>query len=44
MRLCFALPSKQLIRDGVAALARVCYEATGIPEQSANIRRSGPTG
>ena len=27
------------IRDGVAAFARVCYEETGIPEQSANIRR-----
>ena len=34
------LPSKEVIRDGVAALARVCYEQTGIPEQSANIRRT----
>jgi 2-aminoadipate transaminase len=40
MRLCFALPSKEVIRAGVATLARVCYEQTGIPEQSANIRRS----
>ena len=40
MRLCFALPSKDVIRSGVATLARVCYEQTGIPEQSANIRRS----
>jgi 2-aminoadipate transaminase len=40
MRLCFALPSKEVIRDGVATLARVCYEETGIPEQSANIRRT----
>jgi 2-aminoadipate transaminase len=39
MRLCFALPSKQEIRDGVRALAKVCYEQTGIPAQSANVRR-----
>jgi 2-aminoadipate transaminase len=39
MRLCFALPSRQEIRDGVRALARVCYEQTGIPAQSANVRR-----
>ncbi len=38
LRLCFALPSKEIIRDGVAALAKVCFEQTGIPEQSANIR------
>jgi 2-aminoadipate transaminase len=41
LRLCFALPSKQAIRDGVAAFARVCYEQTGIPQQSANIRHGG---
>jgi 2-aminoadipate transaminase len=41
MRLCFALPSPDEIRSGIAALARVCYEETGIPEASANIRR-GP--
>jgi 2-aminoadipate transaminase len=40
MRLCFALPSKADIRSGVAALARVCYEETGLPERSANIRRA----
>ncbi|HEV2099988.1 MAG TPA: PLP-dependent aminotransferase family protein [Stellaceae bacterium] len=40
MRLCFALPSKDVIREGVATLARVCYEQTGLPEQSANIRRT----
>lgn len=40
MRLCFALPSKDQIRDGVAALARVCFEETGIPAQSANVRRA----
>lgn len=39
MRLCFGLLSHQEIRDGVAALAQVCYEQTGIPVRSANIRR-----
>lgn len=39
LRLCFALTSKQEIREGVAALARVCYEQTGIPAQSGNVRR-----
>jgi 2-aminoadipate transaminase len=43
MRLCFALPSKSDIRAGVAALARVCYEQTGIPAQSANVRRAAAT-
>jgi 2-aminoadipate transaminase len=42
LRLCFALPSKDDIRAGVAAFARVCFEETGIPEQSANIRRAAP--
>lgn len=36
-RLCFAMPSKQTIKDGVAALARVCYEQTGIPVRSGNV-------
>ncbi len=40
LRLCFALPSKDMIREGVAAFARVCFEETGIPERSANIRRA----
>ena len=40
LRLCFALPSKDMIREGVAAFARVCYEETGIPERSANVRRT----
>jgi hypothetical protein len=30
-----------VIRDGVAAFARVCCEETDIPERSANIRRAG---
>jgi 2-aminoadipate transaminase len=40
MRLCFALPSKDEIRAGVAALAQVCWEVTGIPVRSANIQRT----
>jgi 2-aminoadipate transaminase len=39
LRLCFAMPSKQTIRDGVAELARVCYEQTGIPVRSGNVVR-----
>ena len=39
LRLCFAMPSKQTIRDGVAAFAQVCYEQTGIPVRSANVQR-----
>jgi 2-aminoadipate transaminase len=40
LRLCFAMPSKQTIRDGVAEFARVCYEQTGIPIRSGNVARS----
>jgi 2-aminoadipate transaminase len=40
LRLCFAMPSKQTIRDGVAELARVCYEQTGTPVRSGNVTRS----
>ena len=39
MRLCFALPDHQEIRDGVKALARICFEEFGLPAQSANVRR-----
>jgi 2-aminoadipate transaminase len=42
LRLCFALPSIETIRAGVAAFARVCYEQTGLPQHSANIRHGGP--
>ncbi len=38
LRLCFALPSKENIREGVAALARVCFAQTGIPAFSDNSR------
>ncbi len=39
LRLCFAMPSKETIQAGVAELARVCYEQTGIPVRSGNISR-----
>ena len=38
LRLCFALPSKETLRAGVAAFARVCHATTGIPAQSGNVR------
>jgi 2-aminoadipate transaminase len=40
IRLCFALPSHQEIRDGVAALAQVFFEVTGIPAHGANVRKT----
>jgi 2-aminoadipate transaminase len=40
LRLCFAMPSKQTIREGVAELARVCYEQTGVPIRGGNVTRS----
>lgn len=39
LRLCFALPSEAEIRAGVAGLARICFEHTGIPERSGNLSR-----
>ncbi len=40
LRLCFAMPSKKVIQDGVAAFAQVCYEQTGVPVRSANVQRA----
>jgi 2-aminoadipate transaminase len=39
LRLCFALPDEATIRAGVAELARVCFEATGVPQRSGNLAR-----
>jgi 2-aminoadipate transaminase len=39
MRLCFGNPSKQTIRDGVAALADVCRREFGVPSRIANVER-----
>jgi 2-aminoadipate transaminase len=41
MRLCFGALSKKDIREGVAKLAQVCFEATGIPSRGRNRVRSG---
>lgn len=40
LRLCFAMPDKQTIREGVVLLAKICYENTGIPPRSGNVTRT----
>lgn len=40
LRLCFALPSEDRIRKGIARLAEICRQETGIPTTSANIRHA----
>jgi len=39
LRLCFANPSHEAIRQGVAALAEVCSREFGVPARIANVRR-----
>jgi 2-aminoadipate transaminase len=39
MRLCFASPSKDQIREGVAALAEVCRREFGVPARIANVEK-----
>ena len=39
LRLCFAHPSEETIRDGVAELARICHAEFGVPARGANIER-----
>lgn len=39
LRLCFAMPSEDQIREGVATLAQLCFEATGVPPHGANLPR-----
>src|SRR5262249_11619004 len=39
LRLCFANPSKDAIRAGVAALAEVCRREFGVPNRIANVDR-----
>jgi 2-aminoadipate transaminase len=41
LRLCFASPSHNQIRDGVAVLADVCRREFGVPPRSANIEKQG---
>ncbi len=44
MRLCFANPSHEAIRAGVAALAEVCRKEFGVPERIANVERRAGAG
>src|SRR6266511_2080926 len=37
LRLCFANPSTQAIREGIAALAEVCRREFGVPQRIANV-------
>jgi 2-aminoadipate transaminase len=39
MRLCFANPSPEAIRAGVAALAEVCRRKFGVPDRIANVQQ-----
>jgi 2-aminoadipate transaminase len=39
LRLCFASPSAEQIRDGIAALAEVCRREFGVPVRSANVEK-----
>ena len=39
LRLCFASPSHEQIREGVAVLAEVCHREFGVPARSANVEK-----
>src|SRR6478672_5590449 len=43
LRLCFASPSHEQIREGVAVLAEVCRKEFGVPERSANVEKHART-
>ena len=38
LRLCFGLATKTEIKDGVAMLARICHDVTGVPVFSGNVK------
>ncbi|OAF15947.1 PLP-dependent aminotransferase family protein [Bradyrhizobium neotropicale] len=40
LRLCFASPTHQQIREGVAVLAEVCRKEFGVPSRSANVEKA----
>ena len=44
MRLCFASPTHDEIRKGIAALAEVCHKEFGVPARIANVERAGVEG
>jgi len=39
LRLCFAHPTKEVIKEGVRKLAQICFEEFGIPQIRANKKR-----
>ena len=39
LRLCFASPTHEQIREGVAALAEVCHREFGVPLRRANVEQ-----
>ncbi len=39
LRLCFASPSTQAIREGIGVLAEVCRREFGVPQRIANVER-----
>jgi 2-aminoadipate transaminase len=39
IRICFASPSHEEIREGIALLAEVCRSEFGIPARSANVQK-----
>ncbi|MEM9027439.1 MAG: PLP-dependent aminotransferase family protein [Pseudomonadota bacterium] len=39
IRICYANPSKEVVRDGIFKLAEVCHATFGVPQRSANISR-----
>lgn len=41
LRLCFANPSVEQIREGVAKLAEICHREFGVPARSGNVGRGG---
>jgi 2-aminoadipate transaminase len=41
MRLCFASPTHDEIRNGIAALAEVCHKEFGVPTRISNVERAG---
>lgn len=41
IRICFASPSHQQIREGIAVLAEVCRAEFGVPTRSANVQKRG---
>jgi 2-aminoadipate transaminase len=44
LRLCFASPTHEQIREGIAVLAEVCRREFGVPTRIANVeRRAGKT-